>query len=142
MIRRPPRSTRTDTLFPYTTLFRSPITSVTREEIDRQGITSAEQLLMVLNVAGNGSDNLASNGGIVHEDQRGNNGVSGANLRGQGADATLVLLNGRRVATHRLTGRAVQLHAIQYAANERVAVRSDSAPTVSGTATIGGGSQH
>src|SRR3546814_18361042 len=24
MIRRPPRSTRTDTLFPYTTLFRSP----------------------------------------------------------------------------------------------------------------------
>src|SRR3546814_4070620 len=26
MIRRPPRSTRTDTLFPYTTLFRSPVT--------------------------------------------------------------------------------------------------------------------
>src|SRR3546814_13729394 len=28
MIRRPPRSTRTDTLFPYTTLFRSIITTV------------------------------------------------------------------------------------------------------------------
>src|SRR3546814_2780857 len=28
MIRRPPRSTRTDTLFPYTTLFRSFMTSV------------------------------------------------------------------------------------------------------------------
>src|SRR3546814_10803542 len=28
MIRRPPRSTRTDTLFPYTTLFRSPRTAV------------------------------------------------------------------------------------------------------------------
>src|SRR3546814_11372848 len=28
MIRRPPRSTRTDTLFPYTTLFRSDFTSV------------------------------------------------------------------------------------------------------------------
>src|SRR3546814_14471515 len=26
MIRRPPRSTRTDTLFPYTTLFRAPVT--------------------------------------------------------------------------------------------------------------------
>src|SRR3546814_2509273 len=25
MLRRPPRSTRTDTLFPYTTLFRSPV---------------------------------------------------------------------------------------------------------------------
>src|SRR3546814_1149352 len=29
MIRRPPRSTRTDTLFPYTTLFRSHITKTT-----------------------------------------------------------------------------------------------------------------
>src|SRR3546814_1352838 len=28
MIRRPPRSTRTDTLFPYTTLFRSPVTPI------------------------------------------------------------------------------------------------------------------
>src|SRR3546814_15212004 len=28
MIRRPPRSTRTDTLFPYTTLFRSPFTTL------------------------------------------------------------------------------------------------------------------
>src|SRR3546814_15266241 len=30
MIRRPPRSTRTDTLFPYTTLFRSPYMERTR----------------------------------------------------------------------------------------------------------------
>src|SRR3546814_13566375 len=30
MIRRPPRSTRTDTLFPYTTLFRSPIGAFNR----------------------------------------------------------------------------------------------------------------
>src|SRR3546814_9484119 len=28
MIRRPPRSTRTDTLFPYTTLFRSPAEAI------------------------------------------------------------------------------------------------------------------
>src|SRR3546814_7290534 len=33
MIRRPPRSTRTDTLFPYTTLFRSSML-VTQAEID------------------------------------------------------------------------------------------------------------
>src|SRR3546814_15515448 len=33
MIRRPPRSTRTDTLFPYTTLFRS-VQVVTREPDD------------------------------------------------------------------------------------------------------------
>src|SRR3546814_16545114 len=38
MIRRPPRSTRTDTLFPYTTLFRS-------EVFD--GMSEAEQVAMV-----------------------------------------------------------------------------------------------
>src|SRR3546814_17169598 len=35
MIRRPPRSTRTDTLFPYTTLFRSPRSD--RRKESRQG---------------------------------------------------------------------------------------------------------
>src|SRR3546814_16361651 len=36
MIRRPPRSTRTDTLFPYTTLFRS----------QRNGTSDADTLLL------------------------------------------------------------------------------------------------
>src|SRR3546814_17950972 len=35
MIRRPPRSTRTDTLFPYTTLFRSPEVSTTAPQSRR-----------------------------------------------------------------------------------------------------------
>src|SRR3546814_17610775 len=34
MIRRPPRSTRTDTLFPYTTLFRSGVASVNKQFFD------------------------------------------------------------------------------------------------------------
>src|SRR3546814_2865373 len=39
MIRRPPRSTRTDTLFPYTTLFRSWISTYTKalqRQLDRE----------------------------------------------------------------------------------------------------------
>src|SRR3546814_2930852 len=36
MIRRPPRSTRTDTLFPYTTLFRSREPDAHRTAADRQ----------------------------------------------------------------------------------------------------------
>src|SRR3546814_9283983 len=36
MIRRPPRSTRTDTLFPYTTLFRSQIGSAAVNDIKRR----------------------------------------------------------------------------------------------------------
>src|SRR3546814_7892246 len=40
MIRRPPRSTRTDTLFPYTTLFRS-VLHVERITIDRLPVANA-----------------------------------------------------------------------------------------------------
>src|SRR3546814_21128603 len=42
MIRRPPRSTRTDTLFPYTTLFRSAVIGLTKAiaiDFIRQGIS-------------------------------------------------------------------------------------------------------
>src|SRR3546814_3119493 len=35
MIRRPPRSTRTDTLFPYTMLFREPLSPRPRDRGDR-----------------------------------------------------------------------------------------------------------
>src|SRR3546814_13014201 len=41
MIRRPPRSTRTDTLFPYTTLFRSPEGSVQLNENSAKLITDS-----------------------------------------------------------------------------------------------------
>src|SRR3546814_15952822 len=41
MIRRPPRSTRTDTLFPYTTLFRSSLRpAVQREVFDEAAVTA------------------------------------------------------------------------------------------------------
>src|SRR3546814_19080378 len=45
MIRRPPRSTRTDTLFPYTTLFRSP-SSVRRHSILRRSSGIAVRIRM------------------------------------------------------------------------------------------------
>src|SRR3546814_10137507 len=43
MIRRPPRSTRTDTLFPYTTLFRSPIRDVVL--VDHHGPHAFEEIM-------------------------------------------------------------------------------------------------
>src|SRR3546814_2824602 len=46
MIRRPPRSTRTDTLFPYTTLFRSPILNV-REPHALVGIDFVHAVMLV-----------------------------------------------------------------------------------------------
>src|SRR3546814_20695073 len=50
MIRRPPRSTRTDTLFPYTTLFRSHLSSVHgpcngwREQIHARAARSSRRM--------------------------------------------------------------------------------------------------
>src|SRR3546814_2601071 len=45
MIRRPPRSTRTDTLFPYTTLFRSqPALIWVSTEVDREAVYTRRQL--------------------------------------------------------------------------------------------------
>ncbi len=115
-----------------------PITIIQKAEIEAQGITSAEQLLQQLNIASNGPDSLSANSGIAPPGTRGNNGVSGANLRGQGADATLVLLNGRRVATHGLAGQVVDLNSIPFAAIERVEVLRDGASAVYGTDAIGG----
>src|SRR3546814_13564577 len=43
MIRRPPRSTRTDTLFPYTTLFRSAEQNGRRLVMVMSGMTSSNQ---------------------------------------------------------------------------------------------------
>ena len=87
-----------------------PLEIISAKQIEAQGIVSAEQLIATLNINGNGSDNLASNADVTSGAQRGNNGASSANLRGQGADSTLVLLNGRRVATHGMKGSAVDLN--------------------------------
>src|SRR3546814_3373489 len=47
MIRRPPRSTRTDTLFPYTTLFRSGYTRTAMIVDKAQMLADFEKLLVI-----------------------------------------------------------------------------------------------
>jgi len=115
-----------------------PIQIITKAEMDRQGIVSAEQLIMTLSSNGNGLDNLASNADVVSGASRGNNGASSANLRGQGSQATLILLNGRRVAAHGLNGGVVDLNSIPLAAVERVEVLKDGASAIYGTDAVGG----
>lgn len=115
-----------------------PITIITREEMEREGISSTEQLIMQLSSNGNGPENLASNADVVSGAQRGNNGASAANLRGQGSAGTLILFNGRRIAAHGLNGGAVDLNQIPQAAIERVDVLKDGASAIYGTDAIGG----
>lgn len=115
-----------------------PLQIITNEEVRRNGISSPEQLLMYLPTNGTGADNLASNSDVVTGAQRGTNGLSAANLRGQGSGGTLVLLNGRRVAAHGLSGSAVDVNQIPFAAIDRIEVLKDGASAIYGTDAVGG----
>jgi iron complex outermembrane receptor protein len=115
-----------------------PVQVISRRDMERAGIASAEQLVMDLNINGNGLDNLAGNADVVDGASRGNNGASSANLRGQGSNATLILLNGRRVAAHGLNGGTVDLNQIPFAAIDRVEILKDGASAIYGTDAIGG----
>ncbi len=115
-----------------------PLQTITPMEMEQRGIASAEQMIMELNINGNGLDNLASNTDVVTGAQRGNNGATSANLRMQGSTATLILLNGRRISAHGLNGGIVDLNQIPFAALERVEVLKDGASAIYGTDAIGG----
>jgi len=115
-----------------------PLQIITNVEIQRNSISSPEQLLMFLPSNASGADNLASNADVVSGAQRGTNGLSSANLRGQGNSSTLVLLNNRRVAAHGLQSSAVDVNQIPFAAIERIEVLKDGASAIYGTDAIGG----
>ncbi|MFM6932342.1 MAG: TonB-dependent receptor domain-containing protein [Novosphingobium sp.] len=115
-----------------------PLEIVTPDDLSRESISSPEQFISYLASNGNGADNLASNSDVVTGAARGTNGLSAANLRGQGASSTLVLLNGRRVAAHGLLGSAVDVNQIPFSAIERIEVLKDGASAIYGTDAIGG----
>src|SRR3546814_3403429 len=59
MIRRPPRSTRTDTLFPYTTLFRSSQQAIPIQAANDNciaGFLSVKSFLVNININGNAAN--------------------------------------------------------------------------------------
>ncbi len=115
-----------------------PLQIITTQDLSREGLSSPEQFISFLSTNGNGADNLASNSDVTSGAQRGTNGLSAANLRGQGSASTLVLLNGRRVAAHGLTGSAVDVNQIPFAAIDRIEVLKDGASAIYGTDAIGG----
>ena len=115
-----------------------PLQIITTRDLAREGIANPEQLISYLTDNGNGADNLASNSDVVTGAARGTNGLSSANLRGQGSASTLILLNGRRVAAHGLQGSAVDVNQIPFAAIDRVEVLKDGASAIYGTDAVGG----
>ncbi|HEX5129855.1 MAG TPA: TonB-dependent receptor plug domain-containing protein, partial [Usitatibacter sp.] len=118
-----------------------PLQIISREQIDRAGIFSAEEMMTYISANANGLDNLSSKTlivGATDVENRNSTGNSSANLRGLGAGNTLVLLNGRRVALHSMKSAAVDLNSIPFSAVERVEILKDGASAIYGTDAIGG----
>ncbi|MQA40524.1 TonB-dependent receptor [Rugamonas aquatica] len=112
-----------------------PVQVITREEIEKAGVTTASELMarVSANVGG-----LTDGASITDgHDQR---GFNSANLRGIGTSSTLVLLNGRRMANFASPGddTGVDLNNIPAAAIQRVEVLLDGASALYGTDAIGG----
>ena len=115
----------------------SPITTVDREYIDNSGYLNLQQLLEKIPATGNGTFSTRGN----NQDSTAN-GASAVSLRGLGADATLVLINGRRVAissfAESVTTNFVDINSIPVAAIERVEVLKDGASAVYGSDAVAG----
>ena len=116
-----------------------PLEIITEEELRQSGAVTAQDLLQSLGANSANTANAVSSNSVFGPDQdRLTGGGSFANLRGLGVNATLVLLNGRRIATHGMSGGAVDLYAIPMTAVARVEILKDGASAIYGTDAIGG----
>ena len=110
-----------------------PVQMVTREDIQKLGVTSTEQLLTSISSnASVGAVNAAQGAGSSTY------GESTASLRGIGASKTLVLVNGRRLANYATDGTAVDVNSIPLASVDHVEILKDGASGVYGSDAIGG----
>jgi iron complex outermembrane receptor protein len=114
-----------------------PVQVITREQIQKSGATSVEQLMQTIS-------SVSSSGGLVSASASGatTGGISAVSLHGLTSIRTLVLLNGRRIAPYGIgfTGDSVSVdvNSIPLAAIERVEVLKDGASAVYGSDAIAG----
>jgi iron complex outermembrane recepter protein len=107
-----------------------PVQIITRSEIDASGAQSAVDLIQALpSMQGFIAASESVNGG--------GGGVQNASLHSIGARYTLVLLNGKRLASYN-AGSAVNLASIPLAAVDRVEVLTDGASALYGSDAIAG----
>lgn len=104
-----------------------PVLSLTRADIEKQGVTSVADILQRVAANGAALNRTFNNGG---------DGSAGVSLRNLGAERTLVLVNGRRWTTG-LDG-SVDLNTIPTAMIERIDVLKDGASTIYGSDAIAG----
>lgn len=112
----------------------SPVRVVTREELQRSGTATLREWL----------DNLPSNGGGISDIGGSASfaaGASGASLRNMGKQATLILLNGRRVAPYPLADYNeifTNLDSLPFEAIERIEILQIGGAALYGSDAIAG----
>jgi outer membrane receptor protein involved in Fe transport len=106
----------------------SPITTITQDTIEAHGVLQIEDILNTLPQFAPDFTRTANNPG---------DGTARANLRSLGAGRTLVLLNGRRLASPG-AGTAVDLNAIPQAVLSRVDVLTGGTSAVYGSDAVAG----
>ena len=88
-----------------------PITTIKASDFVKQGLTTAAEVLNTISMNQSSTGSSQSVGS-------GTGGVASADLRGLGSDKTLVLLNGRRIASHPFNGDSVDLNIIRVAGRQ------------------------
>lgn len=111
----------------------SPVQKVTRDDLDRAGMTSASDFVTKL------PQNFGGGASVLNSPGSGSGpGAVGVNLRGLGNSATLVLVNGRRLAPSGFAGKTVDVSAIPISAIDRIEVLADGASAIYGTDAVAG----
>jgi outer membrane receptor protein involved in Fe transport len=116
----------------------SQVISIGRTDIEQSGYGTVAEVIASLpqNFGGTATEDTSLTGA---DRSIQNTGLgAGANLRGLGSDATLTLVNGRRLAGSGGKGDFADLSSIPTAAIERVEVLTDGASALYGSDAIGG----
>lgn len=114
----------------------SPLIQIDKDYIKLTGRGTVADVVRTLPQNFNGGGNFGNiNAGLAHADNGGNSKV---NLRGLGADATLVLLNGRRLSFGGLESRGVDISSIPLAAVETIDILTDGASAIYGADAVAG----
>jgi iron complex outermembrane receptor protein len=113
----------------------SPVQLLSREDIERTGKQSIQEVLRGLSGDGQGSIPTSFSNGFA-------SGSAAVSLRGLGVNSTLVLVNGRRMAPYGLADDGsrnfVDLNTIPLEAVDRVEVLKDGASAIYGADAVGG----
>lgn len=122
------------------TVLASSMTSFSRDDIAQSGAGTVSDFMdrIPQNFVGGASSNSMGTSLLGGGDTFDRTGGSGVNLRGLGNGATLVLIDGRRVAPGNVTGNFVDVSMIPMAAVQRIDISTDGASAIYGSDAVGG----